>query len=526
MRLLTDITPLRENPAFRRLWLGTMLSRTGGSMTTFAITLQVYDLTRSSAAVGGIGVATFIPLLLITMPGGTLADRIDRRRLVLAVTIGQAVLSAVLFALATFGGASVWALYALVAVSAAFSAVSAPAQQTFIPRLVPREQLGPAMALNRIIFQVVMIAGPALAGVVTGWAGLRGCYLTDVASFAGALWGVGRLPAMPAARPLATGDGPGSGEGGTRRSGLALTLEGLSFIRRTPVLCGAFLADVNATFFALPVSLFPAINSERFGGNPRILGLFMTAIGIGGLVSAVFAGPLRHASRHGRLMLTCVAVWGGGFALFAVAPSLWLTLLALAIAGFADTFTVVIRGMIVQAATPDEFRGRVNAADFLVGAGGGQLGSLEAGLVGSWTTPAISALSGGLATVLGALLTGAALPGFRRYRAPERPADDEPAAAGSDIADGPAAPSADDEPPPAAGTDIADGPAPPSADDEPSAAAGSDIADASAEVPDAEQVRDAGTIVQRRGRSLRTARPRLFRVGGPAEAPVTAGHRP
>ena len=178
------------------------------------------------------------------------------------------------------------------------------------------------------------------------------------------------------------------------------------------MLCGAFLADVNATFFALPVSLFPAINAERFGGNPQTLGLFMTAIGVGGLVSAVFAGPLRHASRHGLVMLACVAVWGGAFALFAVAPSLWLTLLALAIAGLADTFTVVVRGIIVQEATPDEFRGRVNAADFLVGAGGGQLGSLEAGLVGSWTTPVISALSGGLLTVVGVLAIGAAPAGL------------------------------------------------------------------------------------------------------------------
>ena len=202
------------------------------------------------------------------------------------------------------------------------------------------------------------------------------------------------------------------------RSGIALTLEGLAFIRRTPALCGAFLADVNATFFALPVSLFPAINAERFGGSPRTLGLFMTAMGAGGLVSAVFAGPLRHMRRHGLVMLACVAVWGGAFALFAVAPSLWLTLLALAIAGLADTFTVVVRGLIVQEATPDEFRGRVNAADFLVGAGGSQLGSLEAGLVGSWTTPVISALSGGLLTIFGVLAIGTAMPGFRRYQSP------------------------------------------------------------------------------------------------------------
>jgi MFS family permease len=434
MRLLTDITPLRENPAYRRLWLGMMLSRTGGVMTTFAITLQVYDLTKSTTAVGGIGVATLIPMLLITVPGGTYADRVDRRRLVLAMMVAQAVLSAVLFGLAAFGGASVWALYALVALGSAFSSLSAPAQQTFIPRLVPRDQLSSAMALQRIVFQVVLIAGPALAGVITASTGLRGCYLADVASFAAALWGVGRLPAMPPVRadvsPQSPEDGENAGSGddgrdkGPRRSGVALTLDGLRFIRRTPVLCGAFLADVNATFFALPVALFPAINAERFGGNPQTLGLFTTAIGVGGLVSAVFAGPLRHASRLGLMMLACVAVWGGGFALFAVAPSLWLTLLALGIAGLADTFTVVVRGIIVQQATPDEFRGRVNAADFLVGAGGGQLGSLESGLVGSWTTPVISALSGGLLTIAGVLVIGAALPGFRRYRAiPPEPAE-------------------------------------------------------------------------------------------------------
>ena len=422
VRLLTDITPLRESPAFRRIWLGSMLSGIGSAMTTFAVMLQVYDLTRSSAAVGGIGLAQFIPLLLISLPGGTLADRVDRRRLVLAVTVGQTAISAVLFTLAAVGGASLWALYALVAAGSALGAINAPARRTFIPRLVPQGQLSAAIALNRIIFQVTMIAGPSLAGVVAAGTGLRGCYLVDVVSFAGSLWGVGRMPAMPPQAPAAARDGgdstgkTGAGKHTRPRSGLALTLDGLAFIRRTPVLCGAFLADVNATFFGLPVSLFPAINAERFGGNPRTLGLFVTAIGVGGLVSAVFAGPLKHLPRHGLVMLTCVAGWGAGFALFAVAPTLWLTLLALALAGLADTFTVVVRGIIVQEVTPDEFRGRVNAADFLVGAGGGDLGSLEAGLVGSLTTPVISALSGGLLTVVGALAIGAALPGFRRYR--------------------------------------------------------------------------------------------------------------
>jgi MFS family permease len=416
VHLLTDITPLRENPAFRRLWLGTMLSGVGSTMATFAVTLQVYETTKSTTAVGGLGIASLVPMLAVTLPGGSLADRFDRRRLVLAVTASMTAVSALLFTLTVAGAAPLWALYSLVAADSALGAVNVPARATFIPRLIPQEQRAAALALQRMVSQTAMIAGPALAGVVVAGIGLKGCYLIDVASFAGALWGVGRLPPM-VAEPTTGGAGPASG-GGPPRSGLALTVEGLSFIGRSRVLCGAFLTDVNATFFALPVSLFPAINAERFGGSPRTLGLFMTAMGVGGLVSAVFAGPLKHMRRHGLVMLACVAVWGGAFALFAVAPSLWLTLLALAIAGLADTFTVVVRGIIVQQATPDEFRGRVNAADFLVGAGGSQLGSLEAGLVGSWTTPVISALSGGLLTVFGVLAIGAAMPGFRRYRSP------------------------------------------------------------------------------------------------------------
>jgi MFS family permease len=179
---------------------------------------------------------------------------------------------------------------------------------------------------------------------------------------------------------------------------------------------GAFLADLNATVFGLPVALFPAINAERYGGDPRTLGLFTTAIGVGGLLSAALSGPLGRIVRQGRAMLGAVAVWGAAFAGFAITPALWLTLVTLAIAGAADTFTVVLRGAIVQQTTPDEFRGRVTAADYVVGVSGGQLGNLEAGALGSLTSPVISALAGGLITVAGTVVIGLALPAFARYR--------------------------------------------------------------------------------------------------------------
>jgi MFS family permease len=404
-RLLADIRPLRESPAFRRLWAGTTLSSVGGAMTSFAVILQVYNLTRSPFAVGAVGVAEMVPTLAVGLLGGSVADAADRRKLVLVTSSCMAAVSAAFAAQAFAGLRLVWLLYALVAVQSALVAVDRPARSTFIPRLLPASQLPAGLALNRLSFQVMLTVGPALAGLIAAapHLGLRACYLIDAISFAAALYGVARLPAM---RP----------QGGAVRPGPRAVAEGISFIRRSQVLAGAFLTDLNATVFGLPMALFPAINAERFGGNPRTLGLFTAAIGVGGLVSAALSGPIRHVSRPGRAMLAATVVWGAAFAGFAVASSLWLTLSLLAVAGAADTFTVVFRGAIVQAVTPDQLRGRILAADYVVGAGGGQLGSLEAGALGSLTSPVISAFSGGLVTIAGAVVIGLALPAFTRYR--------------------------------------------------------------------------------------------------------------
>ncbi len=406
-RLLADIRPLREFPAFRRLWAGSVLSAVGGALTWFAVPLQVYDITRSSFAVGALGAAQMIPTISIGLLGGTVADAVDRRKLVLVVTCGSAATSAGLAAQAFAGLRSVWLLYAIAAVSSALSAINAPVRRTLITSLLPAGQLTAGLALDRLSSQIMLTTGPALAGLITAGFGLRACYLADAVSFAGSLYGVARLPALPRAA-------------GAARPGPRAVAAGVRYIGRSHVLMGAFLADLNATVFGLPIALFPAINAERYGGDPRTLGLFTTAIGVGGLISVALSGPLGRIVRQGRAMLAAVAVWGAAFAGFAIAPALWLTLFMLAIAGAADTFTVVFRGTIVQQTTPDEFRGRVTAADYVVGVSGGQLGNLEAGALGSLTSPVISALAGGLITVAGAAVIGLALPAFARYRSEPR----------------------------------------------------------------------------------------------------------
>jgi MFS family permease len=392
-RLLADIGPLRESAAFRRLWIGSTLSSVGSSLTFFAVMLQVYDLTRSPLAVGFLGAVQAVPTLAVGLLGGPLTDALDRRKLVLVTSSCLAGVSAALAAQAFAGLNQLWLLYLLVGVQFAISAVDRPARNTFTPALLPAGRVTAGLALNQISFQLMLIVGPALAGIIAAapHLGLRACYLVDAVSYGAALYGVGRLPSL---RPLGS---------------------------RAQLRPRAFLADLSATVFALPVALFPAINAERFGGDPRTLGLFTTAIGVGGLASSVLSGPLGRMSRPGRAMLVTVGVWGAAFAGFAVAPAvLWLTLALLAVAGAADTFTVVFRIGIVQAVTPEELRGRLLAADYVVGAGGGQLGNLESGALGSLTSPAISALTGGLLTIVAVATMGLALPAFRRYR--HRPA--------------------------------------------------------------------------------------------------------
>jgi MFS family permease len=415
--LLTDITPLRESAQFRRLFTGSLLSGAGSAMTGFAVPLQVYDLTRSPLAVGAIGLARVVPTLTIGLFGGSVADAVDRRRLVLLTSGCLAAISAGLAAQAFAGLSCVWLLYLLVVLQSAVSALDTPARRTFVPILLPPRLLPAGLAVNRLGWQVILITGPALAGLITAAAGghLQACYLIDALSFSAAIYSVARLPAMPA-------------QPGSARPGLRAVAEGLAFIRRSQILAGTFLADLNATVLGLPVALFPAINAERFGGNPTTLGLFTAAIGAGGLVSSAFSGPVRSVRRPGLVMLAMVAVWGAAFAGFALATALWLTLAMLAVAGAADTFTVVFRSVIVQAVTTDALRGRLTAVEYVVGAGGDSLGGLESGALGSLTTPVISALSGGLATVAFAAVIGLALPRFTAYRL-NSPAEPEPAPA-------------------------------------------------------------------------------------------------
>jgi MFS family permease len=406
-RLLPDLAPARDHPAYRRLLAGGQLSMLGGAMTSFAVVLQIWDLTRSSLAVGLLGL-TFVPVLVVGLLGGAIADSVDRRRLALVTSVFLMAVSAAFAAQAYAGRGQLWLLYALAMVQAVLQAIGAPARRTFMPRLVPPEQLTAAIALNTLSGRIAMLAGPALAGLIAASWGVRACYAIDTITFLASLYATARLPAM---RPAGSTGGPAVG----RRS-LGAAAEGLRFIGRQPLLVAAFLTDLDAMLLGMPVALFPALNAAHFGGSPRTLGLLNAAVGVGGLVSAVLSGPAARVARQGRGMLAGTMIWGAAIACFGLTASLPLALLMLAVAGAADTLTVTFRAAMVQTVTPDELRGRVSSVEYIIGTGGAPLGNVESGAVAALTTPVISTVAGGLGCLAIAALTGLMFPAFARYR--------------------------------------------------------------------------------------------------------------
>jgi len=403
-RLLVDAAPLRRSSAFRRYWIGSGLSAVGTQMTLFAVTYQVFTLTNSSLAVGGVGLCAAVPAIAFGMLGGSIGDAADRRKIVLHSSLGLAAVSALFAVQAILDLRQLWLLYVLAVVEALIVSINVPARRAFTPRLLPAELLPAGAALNMMTMHLSNTVGPLLAGVVAAVWGLKACYVIDVLSFGAALYGVFRLPPMPP-------------EGALAKPGLKSVVAAVGFIRGSQVLTGAVLADLFAMALGAPFALFPAINAAFFGGGPQTLGLLNAGPAIGGVLGSMLSGPVGHVSRQGRAMLLAGIGWAVTLVGFGLSTTLWLSVALLVVGGACDVISVVFRTTILQVATPDRYRSRVGAAEYVVGYGGSQLGNFRAGAVASLTTPRLSAVIGGLSTIAGAAALWRGLPGFAAFRA-------------------------------------------------------------------------------------------------------------
>jgi MFS family permease len=409
---LIDLRPLRTSAPFTRLWVGTGLSAVGQQITMVAVLYQVWELTHSPFWTGAIGLAQAVPMIVCGLWGGTLADSLDKRTLVRWTTLGQiaAVLGLAGQALADAG--SLPLLLSLVAVSAACTALGAPARRTFPTMLLPRNQVAAGIALTLMSFQVAMLAGPALGGILIAEWGLTVCYLVDAVAVCFGLVAVLWLPRMP----------PEAGTTDARRPrGLTAIADGLRLIRRRPVLHGSCLTDLVATLLAMPIALFPMINEVRFGGDPRTLGYFLSAIAVGGIAASVLSGLTTRASRLGAVQLGAATAWGLGLAGFGLAGPLWLALGCLVVAGAADTVSVTSRGATIQLATPGAYLGRVSSVEHVIGVAGPNVGNFRGGVVAGWTSASFSLVSGGLLCVVGVLLIAVVNKPLRQFRVDQVP---------------------------------------------------------------------------------------------------------
>jgi MFS family permease len=399
--IAVDAGLLRRRRELRLLIAGQSISDLGSMITFVAIPVQTYQLTGKSLYVGLLGVAEFVPMLTLALVGGALADAFDRRRLVMLAEVGALLVVAGLVANSLLDTPQLWVLYVAAALIAACTAIRRPPLDALMPRLVERDELKTASALQWAIHNVAQMAGPAIGGVLIATAGGAVTYSADLVTFGVSLAALAamRTPPPPERQAL----------------GLHAIAEGLRYAKSRQELIGTYTVDIVAMFFGMPMALFPAL-AERYGGS-AVVGLLYAAPPAGAVLATVTSGWTRRVHRHGRAVVYAACGWGVAIALFGLAETLWVALLCLALAGGADAVSGVFRATIWNETIPDRLRGRLAGVEMISWSSGPMLGNAEAGIAAALVGLRGSVVGGGVVCVVAAVALAATLPRFWRYDA-------------------------------------------------------------------------------------------------------------
>lgn len=420
-----DLRPFSVSPAFTRLWIGSTLAGMGGQLTIVAVMLHVYELTQDTLAVSMVAVAGLVPMIVAGLYGGMLADAFDRRMVALLAASATFASTLLLAILAWTGHESVAWLFVLSAVNSAANSIVGATKSAITPRLLPRELLPAAAALQGITVGIMVMAGPALAGVLVALTGYAWTYTIDVVLMMSLFLGLWTLPRI---RP----------EGEIVRPGLESLRDGMRFLKRAPNIRLQYILDIVAMTFGHPIALFPAIGAVLLGGGPITTGVLTAAIAAGAFVSSLFSGPIGRVRHHGIGIQRSIQIFGlatAGFGLVLVAGRLgWfappivdethanyvlivLAVAALAVTGAADNVSAIYRSTMMQAAVPDTMRGRLQGVFMVVVAGGPRIGALYAGTLATLTALWVPSLLGGFVIVGLVGLLVRLNPRFRAYDA-------------------------------------------------------------------------------------------------------------
>lgn len=446
--LLVDISPLTYSPAFARLWIGTSVAHIGSQLTIVAVGLNVYAITQSTLAVSFVALWALAPMILAGFVGGALADRFDRRKVALVTAVVAWLSISTLTTISFLGVNETWPYYVLAAVNAASATIMGAARGAIQPRLLPTQLLPAAAALGGITMGISLTVGPALAGVMVASVGFSWTYLLDVILFSGAFLGILGLPPMlpesatvnVASETTAPSAAPVSKSRAILRGvteSIASVGESLRFLKTAPNVRATFIFDLVAMIFGMPRVVFPAAAALVLGGGAVTVGLLTASFAIGGLLSSLLSGPLGTVRRQGRAVTVSIFIYGlctlmlGSVLLITMVlvpnpegierePIVWalaLAAVALAGSGAADNVSAVFRTTILQAAAPDEVRGRMQGLFYVVVAGGPRLGDLFAGALATMIALWAPAMIGGLVIVSLMIVFARVYGGFQRYDA-------------------------------------------------------------------------------------------------------------
>ncbi len=398
--------PALQSRQFRILWIGSTISVAGSQMQIVALNWHIYLLTHSTVALGMIGLARVIPIVIFSLVGGVVADAWDRRRVMFVAQVALAALAAALAGLTYAGRISAGLIYLLTAMGSAAIAFNNPARQSILPNLVPREHLPNATSLSSMTFQVAAIVGPVIAGLLLAHGGLGLIYSINSLSFLAVL--VALLAIQLAPREPVQGE--------ESAISLAAMREGLAFVRNTPILVWTIALDFFATFFSSASALLPAFATDVLHVGERGYGFLSAAPAIGSVAAGAAMSALPTPKHQGRIVLWSVVVYGLATVIFGASPWFWLSWLALAGTGASDTVSTILRQTIRQLVTPDHLRGRMTAANMIFFMGGPQLGELEAGVVARFIGAPWSVITGGIGCLISVVWIAVRAPALRRYK--------------------------------------------------------------------------------------------------------------
>lgn len=388
---------------YRLIWAGQFVSVLGTQMHAVALSWQVYELTGSPLYLGILGLVRAVTIMAMSLVGGAQADARDRRQILIVTQLVLLGLSAGLGVATALDVVNVTMLFIVAGLVAATSAFDGPARQALIPALVPRRDLTAAMSLNILAMSVARMAGPAVGGVSVALIGVAGTYMLDATTFLGTITAllIMRTRIAPPA---------------VREAGLKAIVEGLRFIRATPVIWGVMLTDFAATLLGSSMGLAPVFASDILDAGPQGLGLLLSAPAAGAVLGGLIVSIAPTASRPGRLIIGSVVAYGGFLVLFGIAPTLIWALLALAGSGAADSVSVAMRHAVRNLATPDELRGRVAASHSALAMGGPRLGEFQSGFTATLIGAREAMVVGGAACMMVAGLIAWLVPAVTQYR--------------------------------------------------------------------------------------------------------------